>query len=88
MNKEDIFLTLEDIDTMVDSARNGNMVHFLNVVHSANIIRQALEKQIPQKAKFTPEGNIFGVYYCVSCKQIVSSNTNYCFNCGQKLDLD
>ncbi len=41
---------------------------------------EAMKKQIPMKPYFEH------VYFCSVCNSEVVSGTDYCWNCGQKLD--
>ncbi len=81
MSLEDIELAIEDLDKLVEIAReNYTIAGYLGVVHSANFIIETLEKQIPQKVIRIED---VASQACPLCKSKV--NGNYCSNCGQNL---
>lgn len=86
----DIELALEDLDNIVEDARvNKSMVGFLNKVHSANTMKEALEKQIPKQVKELDKE--YGYFICNTCDHYINYSDDYeshkyCLNCGQKLD--
>ena len=98
---EDIEVALEDLDSFVECARqNYSMAGFLGVVHSANLIRESLEKQTPRQVEYeeyeTNYGEITTInrhnHRCPICKErnaIFDYNgqaLDYCGRCGQKLN--
>ena len=50
-----------------------------------NVIREALEKQIPKKPYLDNDNGIYEKEYGPSCKRSLFPNDPYC-RCGQKLD--
>lgn len=78
----DIERAIEDLDTLVEIARNQMTIGaWLGITESALVIREALEKQIPMKpikAEYD--------YNCPICGYEYLINQNYCQYCGQKLD--
>lgn len=48
-------------------------------------IDEALEKQIPKKAKNVSDDGIER-YVCENCNNLMHRKKNYCDNCGQALD--
>ena len=91
MKSEDIEVALEDLDIMVEQSRlNLGMVGFLSIVHSANLIKQTLEKQTPKEIVSINDNES---YFVCSCGFTVgyfedSREHKYCLNCGQKIEWD
>ena len=55
------------------------------VTSYARVAVDALEKQIAKKPK--PDKKLYGFGFCPTCNACFMDNlTNYCGNCGQKLD--
>lgn len=55
------------------------------VTSYARVAVDALEKQIAKKPK--PDKKFYGFGFCPTCNACFMDNlTNYCGNCGQKLD--
>ena len=77
-----IELTLEDLDILVETARKHMTTgSWLGIVHSALVMKEALEKQIPMKpikAEYD--------YNCPICGYEYLSYQRYCEYCGQLLD--
>lgn len=80
MDKESIDMALEDLDRIVQYARlEYTMPAFLQLTHSAVLMREALLKQRPQVAG------------CRICNDTSNSRYyenhkyNYCPHCGQRL---
>ena len=56
------------------------------VTSYARLAVDALEKQIAKKPN--PDTKFYGFGFCPTCNACFMDNsTNYCGNCGQKLDL-
>ena len=64
--------------------RNNGQAIFVEYYEDADRIIEALEKQIPKKPKVV--GSDFSYTVCPECLTRVL--TNYCPNCGQKIDWD
>jgi len=47
---------------------------------------EALDKQMPKKPIENPLCGLYVMYKCANCKDVIPVNTNYCPNCGQKID--
>lgn len=99
MSLGDIELVMEDLDKLVEIAReNYTIAGYLGVVNSANFIIKTLEKQIPKKPLFKTDYSAYSSYYvCPSCGALAAEHMNYCSGnrdygepsergCGQKLD--
>lgn len=89
MSLEDIELAIEDLDKLVEIAReNYNIVGYLGVVHSANFIIETLEKQIPKELSWegpTNDAKDDAEAYCPKCDYYFKDETSYCPDCGQKI---
>lgn len=89
MKLEDIELALEDIDSMVELARQTyTTAGFLGIVHSANLIRAALEKQIEKEPEWVigsrhHSDNVKA--YCDECREELIEDYPYCPKCGQRI---
>ncbi len=96
MDKENINVALEDLDLLAEHARKEYpMAGFLRVVHSANLIRDVLERQVPKTPTSNDNGG-FPEYFetwleCPVCGESIPEYTAenetecYCSGCGQKL---
>ena len=83
MKIEDAEIVKEDLDTMVEIARQHmNAGAWLQLAHSANELRAALEKQIPKEARYEYTDRP-GV--CDGCGQVMPKGKRYCDYCGQAM---
>ena len=69
------------------NTNQGNMktVTWAKHLEALALAKQALEKQEPKKTVKDFDGE-FWDYYCPACKTLVVAE--YCYNCGQKLEVD
>lgn len=87
---DEIEIVLEDLDELIELARKKyNIAGFLSIVHSANMIRGLLEKQVSKKPKEVDYDD--GYFKCSGCGGLVSwldspKVHKYCLLCGQKID--
>ena len=88
MKIEEVELTFEDLDTMVEIARtNMNTGAWLGVTHSAVVLRTSLEKQVPKEVKNIVHDD-FTYGYCPNCTKYLADDEIYCPKCGQALKWD
>lgn len=79
----DIELALEDLDTLIEIARQHMTTgSWLGITQSVLTIKNALEKQI----SYTPIERKGFEGKCKCGVVFLDRLTNYCGNCGQKLD--
>lgn len=78
---------IEILNTMFKDGRYlGNGTHIpLEVLESFNKAIEALENQ--KTGHWISKPNIYGVVYCSECDyELHTNNTNYCPNCGAKME--
>lgn len=71
----------------VNNCKNDNTIfNNKNWVEYTDEVKKALEKQIPEKWErmINPYGELEGFFCTCGCQSNTASN--YCPNCGQKLD--
>lgn len=80
-------ITVESaLDNMCDLAAAENLIEEYRAIGTPEECRAAMEKQIPYKPR--KERLIMGVGRCKCGVEFLDKGTNFCGNCGQKLDWD
>lgn len=70
------------LNSLPESARRKS--DYNNDVVAFDIAIEALGKQLPRKPKET--GDFFSYCKCPKCEKIVPLYSEYCYECGQRLD--
>ena len=78
-------MTASEAIITLNLIRGGGYEHldYRRVQIACNVAIEALEKQIPTKAKYTESQSRFSE--CSVCGHLVSGSMDYCVHCGQKL---
>ena len=86
MTKDDVEIILEDLDQLVEYARdNYTIAGFLSVANSATMLREAMIKRIERKPTTHSIADYSNLYLFFHCNNSIDKRNKYCPICGQKI---
>ena len=84
IDRESVLEELEELEEEWEDARMCVPSYYYD---AKRVIRnaKAVEKQVPKRAYVGTEEQ-FRLWHCPACKMPIHAGTNYCSDCGQKLE--